>query len=69
LVDFHEIWYGDDAIQGDLNAIILNSIASTILKWLRFEFVRKALLNSGLELFSTVTTGTKASNLPNAVEL
>jgi hypothetical protein len=24
LVDFHEIWYGGDAIQGDLNVIILN---------------------------------------------
>jgi hypothetical protein len=24
LVDFHEIWYGGNAIQGDLNAIIFN---------------------------------------------
>jgi hypothetical protein len=32
LLDFHEIWKAGDAIQGDLDAIILNSIASTILK-------------------------------------
>jgi hypothetical protein len=38
LVDFNEIWYGGDAIQRDLNAIILNPIASTFLKWLRFKF-------------------------------
>jgi hypothetical protein len=62
--------------------IIFNPIASTILKWLKFEFVRSALLNSGLRLFSivrfpwlhripslAVTIGTKACNLPNAVKL
>jgi hypothetical protein len=37
LVDFHEIWYGGNAIQGGLNAIIFNPMASTILKWLRFK--------------------------------
>jgi hypothetical protein len=39
LVDFHEIWYGGDEIQGDFDAIISNPIAPTILKWLRFKFV------------------------------
>jgi hypothetical protein len=39
LVDFHEIWYGGNAIQGDLDAVITNPISSTILKWLRFRFV------------------------------
>jgi hypothetical protein len=38
LVDVHEIWLGDDAIRGDLDAIISNPIASTILKCLRFKF-------------------------------
>jgi hypothetical protein len=38
LVDFYEIWYTGDAIQGDLDAVIFNPKASTILKWLRFKF-------------------------------
>jgi hypothetical protein len=36
---FYEIWYGGNAIQGDLDAVIFNPICSTILKWLRFEVV------------------------------
>jgi hypothetical protein len=32
LVDFHEILYGGDAIQGDLDAIIFNPVPSTNLK-------------------------------------
>jgi hypothetical protein len=40
LVEFHEIWYGGNVIQGDLDAIIFNPIASIILKLLRFKFVR-----------------------------
>jgi hypothetical protein len=32
-------WYGGNAIQGDLDAIIFNPIASTIFKLLRFKFV------------------------------
>jgi hypothetical protein len=39
LVDFHEIWYGGNAIQGELNTVIFNPVFSTILKWLRFEVV------------------------------
>jgi hypothetical protein len=31
MVSFHEIWYGGVAIQGDLNAMIFNPIASIIL--------------------------------------
>jgi hypothetical protein len=38
MVNFHEIWYGGDVIQGDLDAIIFNPIASNILKWSRFKF-------------------------------
>jgi hypothetical protein len=38
LVDFHEIWQGGNAIQGDLAAITSNPITSTILKWLRLKF-------------------------------
>jgi hypothetical protein len=40
LVDIHEIWKADDAIQEDLDVIIFNPIASTILKWLRFKLVK-----------------------------
>jgi hypothetical protein len=39
LVDFHEIWYGGHAIQGDLEEVIINLIFSTILNWLRFKVV------------------------------
>jgi hypothetical protein len=40
MVDFHEIWYGGNDIQGDLDAIIFNPIASVILKLLRFKVLR-----------------------------
>jgi hypothetical protein len=40
LVDFHGIWYECDAVQGDLDAIIYNPMASIILKWPRFRLVR-----------------------------
>jgi hypothetical protein len=30
MVDFHEIWYGGNAIQGELEAVILIPIASII---------------------------------------
>jgi hypothetical protein len=38
LVDFHEFWQRGDSIQGDLDAIIFNPIASTIFNWLMFKF-------------------------------
>jgi hypothetical protein len=34
LVDFNEIWYGGDAVEGDREAVIFNPIAWTILKCL-----------------------------------
>jgi hypothetical protein len=37
---FHEIWYGGNAIQGDLDAIKFNPIASITLKLLSFKAVR-----------------------------
>jgi hypothetical protein len=59
LVDFHEI--SGDAIVWGVKAIIFNSIASIILKWLRFKLMmwmyylrHTALLNNGLGLFSFV---------------
>jgi hypothetical protein len=51
LVEFHEIWYGGNAIHGDLDAIIFNPIASINLKLLRFKVVTLALLNFGFRLF------------------
>jgi hypothetical protein len=38
-VQFHDIWYGGNAIQVDPDAIFFNPIASTILKWLKFKVV------------------------------
>jgi hypothetical protein len=61
LVDLDEILYGGVAIVGDIDVITYNPIASAILKWMTFKFVRwmhylyhSALLNSGLGLFSFV---------------
>jgi hypothetical protein len=51
LVEFHEIWYGGNAIQGYLDAKNFNPIASIILKVLRFKDVGWALLNCGFLLF------------------
>jgi hypothetical protein len=39
LIDFHDIWYKGNAIEGDLDAISFNLISSTILKRLRFKGV------------------------------
>jgi hypothetical protein len=36
-VDVYEIWYGGNAIQGDLDAIIFNPIASIILELSSFQ--------------------------------
>jgi hypothetical protein len=49
-------------MEGDLNAVIFNSIASNILKWLRFKvrwmhyLHHSALLNCALGLFSIVVS-------------
>jgi hypothetical protein len=51
LVDFHEIWYGGNVIQGDLLAVIFNPISSITLKRFGFKVVRGALLNCGFGLF------------------
>jgi hypothetical protein len=40
IVALDEIWYGGDAIVGDLDATTFNAKASTILKWLGFKIVR-----------------------------
>jgi hypothetical protein len=77
LVDFHEGWYGGNAIQGDLDAIFFNPIASIILKVLRFKFLRCALLNCAFVLFeeqyyclcSMVTIATKVFTAVNSVKL
>jgi hypothetical protein len=38
-VDFNDIWWGGNAIQVDIDAIIFNPISSTILKCLKFKVV------------------------------
>jgi hypothetical protein len=40
LLDFHEIHRGDHAIEGDLYAIMFNSVVLAILKWWTFELLR-----------------------------
>jgi hypothetical protein len=39
LVNIHDIWYGGNAIQVNLSAVIFNPISSTILRRLRFRVV------------------------------
>jgi hypothetical protein len=50
-LDFHEIWYEGNAIQGHLNAIIFTPIAPIILKLLRSNVDRWAFLNCRFGLF------------------
>jgi hypothetical protein len=38
MVDFQEVWLARGAIEGDLDAIIFNLIASVVLIWFRFKF-------------------------------
>jgi hypothetical protein len=52
-----------DAIQRDLDAIIYNPIASTILKWLRFKF---QILSHAQQWFGI---GNQGMYLPKAVKL
>jgi hypothetical protein len=42
-------WWGGSAIQGDLDAMIFNSIALTILRWLT-NLKSLTLLSNGLRL-------------------
>jgi hypothetical protein len=58
-------------MQGDLDAIISNPMASVLLKWLRFKVVRRALLNSAVFYFlcSMVTMATKLFTVVNSVEV
>jgi hypothetical protein len=39
LIDFHDIWQGDNAIQVHLDAKIFNPVSGTPLEWLRFKVV------------------------------
>jgi hypothetical protein len=40
LVDLYEIQHGGHAIEGDLNAIIVNAVATTVSKWWMFKLLR-----------------------------
>jgi hypothetical protein len=40
LVDFYEIQYGGQAIEGDLDAIIFNAAAANIPKWRTLKLLR-----------------------------
>jgi hypothetical protein len=39
LVDLDEILYEDDAIEDDLDSILINPVASTIPKWWTFKLL------------------------------
>jgi hypothetical protein len=63
MVGFYEIWYRVNSIQEDLDAIIFNSIASIILKLLRFKVV-------GFHcLCSMVTVATELFTAVNSIKL
>jgi hypothetical protein len=47
-VDFHEIWYADDAIEDDLDSILFSAVASPISKWRSFKRLGRARLWSRL---------------------
>jgi hypothetical protein len=50
LVDFDEILYGDD-IEGDIDSMLFNPVASTVLKWRTFKLLRRVhLLNKLVDL-------------------
>jgi hypothetical protein len=50
-VDSDEILYGGDDIEGDLDFILFNAIASTFLKWRTFKRLRwMQLLNRLVDL-------------------
>jgi hypothetical protein len=50
-VDLDKILYGGDAIEDNLDSILLNPVASTISKWLTFKLLRWAqLLNRLVDL-------------------
>jgi hypothetical protein len=40
MVDFYEIQQGGHAIEGDLDAIIINPVPSSIPKWRTFKLLR-----------------------------
>jgi hypothetical protein len=40
LVDFCEIQYGDHAIEGDLDAVLINPVSLPISKWRTFKLLR-----------------------------
>jgi hypothetical protein len=63
LVDFHEIWQTGDVIQGGLDAIIFNHIASTILNWLRFKFQIFSLAQQWFGIGNQGTSFTKGSEI------
>jgi hypothetical protein len=51
LVDLDEMLYGRDDIEDDLDSILLNTVASTILKWWTFKILRRAqILNRLVDL-------------------
>jgi hypothetical protein len=45
-VDLDEILYGDDDIEGDLDSIPLNPVASSIPKWRTFKLLRWVKANT-----------------------
>jgi hypothetical protein len=50
-VDLHEILHGGDDVEDDLDPILLNLVASTILKWRTFNLLRWVqLLNRLVDL-------------------
>jgi hypothetical protein len=62
LVDLGEMLCGDD-IEGNLDFILLNPVASTIPKWLTFKLLRWAQLLNRLVDFNDFCIGVMAFNI------
>jgi hypothetical protein len=56
-VDLDEILYGDDGIEGDIDSILLNFVASTLPNWRTFKLLRWARLLNRLVNFDEILYG------------
>jgi hypothetical protein len=63
LVDLDEILYGCDDIEEDLDSMLLNPAASTILKWRTFKLLRWTQLLNQLVNLDEILFGVMILNI------
>jgi hypothetical protein len=56
-VDLDEIFCGGDDVEGDLESILFNAVASTIPKWRKFKLMRWVQLLNRLVDFYKILYG------------